>query len=221
MSTTGETSGSSTTSTVRELMGTGRPLTWVFAGDSITQGVQHTHGQRCWAEHVTERIRWGLGRPFDVCINTGIAGWTAQAVWRHLDHLVTRFAPDVVSVALGMNDCCEGPAGRAGFAEALGEIADGILELGTEARPVALVLHTPNTIATGSWNDPVEVGAYAGIVRELAAHTGAQLVDHHVYWSERFGGGTAWDWLDEPVHPNAAGHRAMAELTARTLGLDG
>ena len=47
------------------------------------------------------------------------------------------------------------------------------------------------------------------------------LLDHHAHWSERFGGGTAWDWLDEPVHPNAAGHRAMAELTARTLGLDG
>lgn len=203
---------------IAEQLAAGRPLTWVFAGDSITQGVKHTYGQRCWAELVSERIRWELGRPLDVCINTGVSGWTAPAVWRHFDHLIGRFAPDVVSVALGMNDCCDGPPGRAGFADALGEIAHTALALGDQ-RPVCLVLHTPNAIAGGAWNDPAEVGAYADIVRDLAAETGAVLVDHHRHWQERFAGGEPWPWLDEPVHPNAAGHRAMADLTLSALGL--
>lgn len=202
-----------------DLLASGRPLTWVFAGDSITQGVVHTHGSRCWAEHVTERIRWDCGRPLDVCINTGIAGWTAPGVWRHFEHLIGRFSPDVVSVALGMNDCCEGRAGRAHFADALGQIARRSVELGDDDRPTALVLHTLNAVAGGAWNDPAQVAAYCDIVRDIAAQTGAVLVDHHSHWLEHFAGAEPWEWLDEPVHPNAAGHRAMAELTLRTLGL--
>ena len=42
-----------------------QPMTWVFAGDSITQGVFHTHGARSWVEHVHERLRWQLGRLHD------------------------------------------------------------------------------------------------------------------------------------------------------------
>lgn len=202
-----------------ELLASNRPLTWVFAGDSITQGVVHTHGSRSWTELVTEAIRWESGRVLDVCINTGIGGWTAPAVLRNFDHLIGRFTPDVVSVGLGMNDCCDGPAGRARFADTLGEIVHSSRQLGDEQRPVVVVLHTLNAIAEGAWNDPAEVAAYSEIVRDIAAQTGSVLVDHHRHWLDHFAGAQPWAWLDEPVHPNPAGHRAMAELTLRTLGL--
>lgn len=200
-------------------LASGKPLTWVFAGDSITQGVHHTHGRPVLgrARHRTRPV--GAGRPLDVCINTGVSGWTAQGVRPHFDHLIGRFAPDVVSVALGMNDCLDGPPGRPRFADALGEIARSGLDLGDDDRPVTLALHTPNAIAGGAWNDPAEVAAYSDIVRDLAAQTGAILVDHHRHWLNHFDGAEPWEWLDEPVHPNAAGHRAMADLTLRTLGL--
>lgn len=171
-----------------------RPLTWVFTGDSITQGVAHTHGARSWVEHVHERIRFELGRVRDVVINTGIAGWTAPQVLAEFDLLVARFRPDVVSIALGMNDCLAGPAGLATFADAIGELARSSRELGA-----IVVLHTPNTIAAGAANSADDVAAYAGVVRDIAAELTAEqgwaddaagviLVDHHALWSSSFPG---------------------------------
>lgn len=191
------------------------PLTWVLTGDSITQGVFHTHGARSWAEHLHERVRCELGRPRDVLINTGIAGWTAPQVLRDYDHLVARFAPDVVSIALGMNDSLDGDSGLASFADALGELTRRSLEL-----DAVVILQTPNAIARGAWNTPAGVAAYAGVIRDIAAELGVILVDHHAEWMARYGDQDPGPWLDEAVHPNAAGHRAMAATACRTLGLD-
>lgn len=188
-------------------------LTWVFAGDSITQGVQHTHGARCWVEHVHERLRYQLGRYRDVVINTGIAGWTAPQVLREFDHLVARFEPDVVSIALGMNDAMAGPPGLATFADSLGELARSSAELGA-----SVLLHTPNRTDAGPGVE-ADVAAYAGVVRDIAGELGLPVVDHHAHWTAHFGGQPPRAWLDEAVHPNAAGHRAMADLTLETLGL--
>lgn len=190
------------------------PLTWVLAGDSITQGVRHTYGARCWAEHLHERVRYELGRARDVVINTGVAGWTAPQVLDDYEHLVARFRPDVVSLALGMNDSLDGDAGLATFADALGELARRSFEL-----DAVVVLHTPNAIARGAWNSPAGVAAYAAVVRDLAAELGALLVDHHAHWIATYGESDPNPWLDEPVHPNAAGHRAMAQTVFAALGL--
>ncbi len=188
------------------------PLTWVFAGDSITAGVAHTHGRRCWVEHLHERIRFELGRHRDVLINTGIAGWTTGGVWSDYEHLVARFEPDIVSIALGMNDSMAGPAGLANFADTLGELTRSSQELGA-----LVVLHTPNTIGTGAFNGSADVADYAGAVRDIAAELGTVLVDHHAHWQDAFGGDSPWLWLDEPVHPNARGHQEMAALTLSVL----
>lgn len=190
------------------------PLTWVLAGDSITAGVCHTYGARCWAELLHERVRFELGRSRDVLINTGIAGWTAPQVLRDYEHLVARFRPDIVSLALGMNDSLSGDAGLATFADALGQLARRSLEL-----DAVVILHTPNAIGRGAWNAPAGVAAYADVVRHLAAELGAILVDHHAHWLATYGDADPSPWLDEPVHPNAAGHRAMAQTVYRTLGL--
>ena len=190
------------------------PLTWVLAGDSITQGVYHTHGARSWAEHLHERVRFELGRPRDILINTGIAGWTAPQVLEDFDHLVARFEPDVVSLALGMNDSLGGDAGLATFADTLGELARRSLELDS-----VVILHPPNAIGRGAWTTREGVAAYAAVVRDLAAELGAILVDHHAHWLATYGESDPNPWLDEPVHPNAAGHRAMAQTVFAALGL--
>lgn len=191
------------------------PLTWVLTGDSITQGVYHTYGARSWAEHLHERVRSELGRARDIIINTGVAGWTAPQVLDDFQHLVARFAPDVVSIALGMNDSLAGDQGLPFFIRGLDE-----LTVRSFALDAVVVLHTPNAIAQGAWNTPESVAAYAAAVRDIAAQRGALLVDHHADWIARYGQGDPRPWLDEPVHPNAAGHRAMADSTFRALGLD-
>ena len=57
---------------LREVLA-GPPVTWVFLGDSITQGVRHTRGRRGYVEHFAERVRGELGRRSDAVVNSGVS----------------------------------------------------------------------------------------------------------------------------------------------------
>ncbi|MCB5168337.1 GDSL-type esterase/lipase family protein [Streptomyces bambusae] len=189
------------------------PMTWVATGDSITQAVLHTYGARGWVEHLHERIRWQLDRLTDIVVNTGVSAWTATDVLGSYDHLIGRFAPDVLSVSLGTNDARAGRAGLPEFHRSMREII-------ARTEDARIVLHTP---ALTSWTGRAaraELPAYCEAVREIAADTGALLVDHEAHWLARFpDGADPIAWLDDPAHPNATGHRQMADHTLRTLGL--
>ncbi|GAA1933968.1 SGNH/GDSL hydrolase family protein [Kitasatospora viridis] len=188
------------------------PMTWVFAGDSITQGVLHTRGARSWPEHVGERIHWQLDRLTDAVINTGVSGWRARDVLAHYDHLIGRYHPDVLSISLGTNDARAGQAG-------LDEFRDSLREIVRRSAGARIVLHTPAVVALAGRAARSELPAYCQAVREMAAETGALLVDHEAYWLAAFPDGEAFAWLDDPAHPNAVGHRKMADHTLRVLGL--
>jgi lysophospholipase L1-like esterase len=189
-------------------------MTWVFSGDSITQGVFHTHGARSWVEHVHERLRWQLGRLHDVVINSGMSGWTAPEVLAAFDHLIGRFAPDVVSLSLGMNDALDGPRGRSAFRDSLADLASRSSDLGAQ-----VVLQTPNRASLAALPGRADLPAYADIVRQLATDLEVRLVDHDADWAAHAGAAGPDDWLDDPVHPNAAGHRRMADVALSSLGL--
>lgn len=192
------------------------PMTWVFTGDSITQGVFHTHGGRSWVEHVHERVRWQLDRLRDVVINTGMSGWTTPQVLGEFDSLVARFEPSVVSLSLGMNDVQAGSRGREDFRDSIRRLVLASRELGAQ-----VVLHTP-TLASSDAPGRADLPAYADIVRTVAAEEQTVLVDHAKDWTANFGQGEPDEWLDDdPCHPNAAGHLRMADLTLRTFGLGG
>ncbi len=200
--------------TIAELLSSSRALTWVFAGDSITQGIRHTWGARAWVEHVHERVRWELGRWSDAVVNTGVAGWTAPDVLGEFDVLVGRFRPDVVSIALGMNDTMGGHDGLGRFAGSLSQLVRRSEGLGA-----VVVLHTPNTV---SWDDVGFVlPAYAQAVHDVGVACGVPVVDHHARWSARFDDQPAHEWLDDGVHPNAEGHRQLAAAFFETVGLGG
>ncbi|MFE0463850.1 SGNH/GDSL hydrolase family protein [Kitasatospora sp. NPDC058965] len=188
------------------------PMTWVMTGDSITQAVLHTHGARGWVEHVHERVRWQLDRLTDLVLNTGVSGWRAADVLGSYDHLIGRFAPDVLSISLGTNDARAGLAGLAGFEGALRELL-------ARSADAQLVLHTPLVVSRAGREARAELPAYCETVRRVAADTGALLVDHEAFWRARFGDEDPISWLDDPAHPNAVGHLAMANHTLRVLGL--
>lgn len=192
-----------------------RPLTWVFAGDSITQGVLHTYGRRCWVEHVAERVHTQLDRTTDILINSGMSGWTSAWVLREFDWLIGRFAPDVLSIALGTNDASVDPERHAGP----DEVAAAIVEIGRRADAWLTIVHTPPPIAAEAYDRRPDFDAYAPAIRGAAAELGAVLVDHAAYWPRRFGEDSPLPWLDDVLHPNATGQLAMADLTLAALGL--
>ncbi|MFF8387019.1 SGNH/GDSL hydrolase family protein [Streptomyces kanasensis] len=189
------------------------PMTWVATGDSITQGVLHTHGARGWVEHLQERVRWQLGRLTDTVVNSGVSAWGAVDVLAAHDRLIGRFEPDVLSVSLGTNDCLAGEEGLPEFHDAMRRIVSG-------AGPrTQVVLQTPALVGVSGRERRAALPAYCQAVRDIAQDTGSLLVDHEAHWREHHGEADPIPWLDDPVHPNAVGHLRMANHTLDALGL--
>lgn len=195
-----------------ELTG-GEPVTWVFAGDSITQGLQHTGGARGYVEHFHERVRGELARVTDHVVNTGVSGSRAADLVAAFEDRVARFAPTVVPVLLGTNDATGGPAGREPFREHLTLIIAAIRGIG--ATPL---LQTPPLIDVARARTRADLVNYVQVVREVAEESEVRLVDHYTRWldAEPVSGGS---WLADPFHPNARGHLEMAKTLFRELGI--
>jgi len=187
-------------------------MTWVMTGDSITQAVQHTYGERGWVEHVHERVGWQLGRLTDIVINSGVSASSAPDVLTAYDHLIGRFTPDVVSISLGTNDAMGG-------ADGLPEFYEGMRSIVAKAAGAQIVLHTPVLRSLAGREFRAELPRYCQAVREIATESGALLVDHEAHWLARFGDEDPIAWLDDPDHPNAVGHLQMANHALRTMGL--
>jgi len=200
--------------TVSERLHGTAPVTWVFVGDSITQGLEHTHGRRSFVEHFAERTRGELGRVGDVVVNTGVSGDRTEDVLADFRARVARFRPDVVVILLGTNDSVRGPDGRAGFRRRLGEIVARVRDLG--AVPV---LQTPPAADVEGSPEHADLSAYADVVRDVAATRSVVLVDHYAHWVEAGRGAPPQAWLDDPIHPNGRGHLEMARTLFRRLGV--
>ena len=82
-----------------------------------------------------------------------------------------------------------------------------------------VVLHTPNPASPDALPGRADLPAYADVVRQLADDLDLVLVDHDADWSAHLGPVGPDQWLDDPVHPNAAGHLRMADATLTALGL--
>jgi len=186
------------------------PIIWVFTGDSITHGASHTHGERSYHEHFAERVRWELDRRRDAVINTGISGDTADGILKDFDHRIARFKPEVVSLMIGMNDCARGPEKRVQFESNLRELIHRIR--GAGAVPI---LHTTNPIDDTRETKRNDLPAYNEIITKVARSERVVLVDHWSYWRQE--PASLQEWLNDPIHPNARGHREFARLLFRTL----
>ncbi len=195
----------------------GPPVTWVFLGDSITQGVGHTRGRRGFVEHFAERVRGELGRLGDAVVNSGVSGSTTDSLLSEFHWRASRFAPDVVVVMFGTNDMLEGPDGVRGYRYRLDQIVQRSRDVGA-----TVVLQTPPPVLAAGTRTPEQLEAYAAQVRTVAADLGVVLVDHTAHWSAAAGAGEVapTDWLDDDVHPGAAGHLALARELFRVLGID-
>ena len=151
---------------LREVLA-GPPVTWTFIGDSITQGVTHTHGWRNYVELFAERVRGELDRRGDAVINSGVSGSTTQDLLAEFDWRAGRFAPDVLFVMFGTNDMTDDEEGVRGFRFRLDQIIQRGRDVGA-----TMVLQTPPPVRgrkpamalrrTGGWTTP-SIPARGGI----------------------------------------------------------
>jgi len=202
---------------LREIL-SGPPVTWVFLGDSITQGVKHTHGHRSYVEHFTERVRGELGRRGDAVVNSGVSGATTEDLLPEFHWRAGRFAPDVVFVLFGTNDMVAGEDGVRGFRYRLDQVVQRSRDVGA---PV--VLQTPPPVVDEGQRNPRLLALYAQAVREVADDLGVLLVDHAAAWQAAAAEAGAEvapsGWLDDAFHPGARGHHEMTLTLLAALGV--
>lgn len=197
---------------IKELLGRKAPNIWLFTGDSITHGAKHTHGSRSYPEVFAERIRWELARVRDMVINTGISGNTTQNILNDFEWRVAQFRPSVVSLMIGTNDCAKQELPPEVYRKKLGELVMKIRETG--AIPV---LHTPNIIIADGAPERKRLPEYIPVIREVAAQKGVVLVDNYKHWESQPQATVYRNWLNDPLHPGAEGHREIARLMFKEL----
>lgn len=209
---------------LRGALDSGAPLTWVFTGDSITHGLIHTRGERNYVDHLHEFIRGDLGRHQDVVINTAITGWRADLILEDFDRRVGQWQPSVVTMMIGTNDC------TTLWLDPVIEVADfsaSIHEFVRRVRAVGAipVLQTPPTVDNLRATDRARIDEFAQSTRDVAAADGVILVDQmRAFTGLSVGTGPgnediAWGYLDDAIHPSAAGHAVLALELVQTLGL--
>lgn len=207
---------------VRELLAGGAPLNWVLTGDSITHGLVHTQGARSYVEHMHEVVRGDLDRKQDVLINTAISGWRVAQLLEDFDRRVSTWQPHIVTLMIGTNDCSTGGAfpviDPPEFTASITDFVMRVREL--DAIPV---LQTPPAVDVSNAPERARISGFAQAVRDVAGQHGAILVDQFARF-ENLGapraGGIPWGLLNDPFHPNAAGHAVLALELAETLGIE-
>jgi len=205
---------------IEALLAEDRPVTWLFAGDSITQGAVHTMGWRNYTELFDERLG-ELGRNEDVVVNAGVCAWNVEKIRERIDERVLRFAPDAVFMMFGTNDAAGSTDGIERFAEGYAEVIGCIRQAGI--RNVVVQTTVPYIVFDAgdaeSWVVMLleHIPAYVKATRVVAERAGVRLVDH---WS-------AWDAVADQLghytegffHPNEYGHRLMAHTLFRELDM--
>lgn len=197
---------------IKMLLEQNDPVTWLFTGDSITQGAKHTNGYRCYPEIFSERIRWEMKRKRDVIINTAISGDTTDNIIKDFEWRVQQFNPDVASLMIGTNDCAYPSITSKNFEESLFRLVDKI-----KASGCIPLLHTPNAIIQK--DDPVRsrLPEFVSVIKQVAKTRELILIDHWDLWSKENKAMT--EWLDDAIHPNFKGHAEMAKLLFKTLNI--
>lgn len=204
----------------------GEHVTIVCLGDSNTELTFHTAGRLNWVGLLSEAIFETYGNGVCTMINAGKCASNFTEALARLDRDALRFAPDLVILALGMNDAIAGTDGLPAFVANARRCVEAI-----HARGAEVIIRTPNPVV-GPNGVPLPGGArpgvalefgsrrvreYAAALVELARDTGCAVVDHHTLWTQRVFSvrhGVAdpnrlWLRMSDAIHPGPQGHLAF------------
>lgn len=209
------------------------PMVYVAVGASESVGVGADRPEQAWPE-VLRRTRLPEGTSFT---NLGIPGATVSTALRDELPRALSLAPTLVTVWLNANDIIAGVAPST-YESQLRQL---VRELRRGGQTKVLVANTPPLELLPAYlacrrRPPVApcrepalalvppsavesvVDAYNAAIARVAAAEGAVLVDLHAEAvSAQAGGRLAEMVSSDGFHPNAAGHRAVADAFADAL----
>lgn len=192
---------------LQALLAREEPVTWVFAGDSITHGCMHTDYLRNFQEHFTQAVKTSPERAHDTVVNTGVSGATTRELTANFDAWVADYRADVVFLCFGMNDCATDGITPEIYAQNLREAVRRI-----RASGAAPVLQTPNTS-----DRQRELRPYLEELRLLAAQEGVLLADHNAFWAAH--PKEVKKLMADSIHPNEYGHLLWVRYLLRSLDI--
>ncbi|QZA76476.1 SGNH/GDSL hydrolase family protein [Deefgea tanakiae] len=194
------------------------PRTWMFYGDSITHGVLHTFGARCFSEHFAERVRFELNRPDDVIINNANSGLNTKQLLAHFPSRVARFRPDVLVLMAGMNDCNTKQEDNQFVS--LPEFRENLIAMVIAVRTWGgeVLLQTVTPVIPGLIPERgLSLPQYNDAIRSVAQELAVPLIDHASVWA-KYADNINWLMADA-IHPNAYGHILLAHSLFQHLGI--
>jgi lysophospholipase L1-like esterase len=207
-----------------------RPVTIVALGDSITKGVRAgVADEQTFAALLEAELNQTSGSVR--VVNVGIGGEQTDQALKRLDQIV-ELKPDVVTVMYGTNDSYVDrgkSASRLTLAEYqsnLGRIVAELLRRGILPVLMTEPRWSDDAAPNGVGENPnARLEPYIAVCREMAQAWRVPLVDHFSRWTvARENGANLREWTTDGCHPNATGHRQLAELmlpvVRRAIGPD-
>jgi acyl-CoA thioesterase-1 len=176
--------------------------TVVFLGDSLTAGFGVERSE-AFPALVADKVR-AAGLPFEV-ENAGLSGDTSAGGLRRFDWLLQR-PIDILVIELGANDGLRGLDLKSMKAN-LQAIIDKAKTKNPAVKIVLAGMQVPPNLGAEYAN------GFQGVFNELARENNAVLIP---FLLEGVGGQRELNQADL-IHPNAAGHRIIANLVWQTL----
>lgn len=187
---------------VLQQLDAGQPITLAAIGGSITTGhAAQPARENGWAALLAR----SLG-PRVKLVNAGVSGTDSAAAVHRLQAQVLDAQPDLVVVEFGVNDQWLDTAVRGSSFEAL-------------LRRLLAAKKPPAVVVLGLTQQGNQARDATDLQLKLAARYGLAALDFGRWMQARVDAGTdRWAALyDEPVHPNATGHRRIAQALLETL----
>lgn len=185
-----------------------QPVTWLFAGDSITHGCMHTDYLRNYQEYFMQAVKASPERRLDTVVNTGVSGATTQDMMEYFDAWISDYQADVVFLCFGMNDCATKGMTPERYARNLSEAVRRI-----RASGAVPVLQTPNTTSARQ----KALAPYLEAARSLAQREAVLLIDHNAFWAAH--SKEVKKLMSDNIHPNEYGHLLWVRYLLRSLDL--
>ena len=193
--------------------GEGEPVKIVCFGDSVTGLYYHTGGHRAYTDMVGIALQQIYPNAKIEMINAGISGHTTEQGLARMETDVLSHQPDVVTVMFGLNDLA-----KYGDLEKYRANLLKIVER-TRAAGGEPILCTPNSVKTTERRPFEKLVEYCDVVREVAASEKVTLCDSFAAF-EKMRADDPFAWrltLSDEIHPNMAGHKAIAEQIAESI----
>ncbi len=203
---------------IKAKMDTGKSMTWLFMGDSITHGAAWTNGYDSIAQSFEKFIKEDLNRNKDVVINTAVSGAETNRTLNTIYERLDKYSPDVVSIMLGTNDCATSSMNPNLYKTNMKKIIDK-----AKSKGAIVVLRTPTPGARDAKLIP-----YIEKLEELAKEDPSLIyIDQFtkmksVYDTFPYLTGTEYfyrDFATMRLHPNTNGHLVMTRQMIDACGL--